>query len=999
MKKYFLRFFYTLAFAFILTLAFNSDPVFAGHCCGAKNDCGCGAKLGWAYCSNHTSGGAGTNGTGCFWVSASYKCGGHSAYQICSESWPCSYNWWTCSESDNTCYSHYTVSDNWGDWRYLSWSDWYDTGTSNWYDLSATQHRRDHYQNKTVNYIRSRDITGWCSVHSVSWTRHWCPYAGGQTVYYCTVCSNYFCDSSTGYLAHSHGTEETATGTDGAHTLSSAPAIDETKTETWEQTTSEDGNHNYAQPYQNNNWGWNHICTGYANCSHWEFIRYNYFTLYRNNSGIGTVTTSATTSTQGPGEMINIGSAYTNSLYKFQGWVTTPTAGYQVRGESGPNIASNHSARMCDWSSLLDSCLSQNNDNRSATMYAKWLMYHYYVNYDPATYQFKTACPDKNVYGDFSQQYCWYYDTYQWHGTPTNKYYYFLYWQQTEVSYLHYNPNNSFTQLCALDGGAHNVRAQWAPRTYRIKYNANNNAASGASMTTGYYSTEDAVTFWTPTNAQCVGYYLDHWNTSPDGTGTSFALGQVNGAFWYAPNTYTSDVIQLYGIWYPYNYNVVYKAGDGTGSNVSEVWTYNAAHNLYNNTPQLRNTYVAGTGHNGSTTPHFTREGYYIDYWTVSMSGTRMSRYDKTGNKSTGTYYMGDNVTSSYKSFTNLITPGDTSISHVRGTKDAVENSCVVTLTAHWAPIKYKVTYYNDTTAPTQFGTISLDYSYSTNIYTTPSRDYGTVYDIDNFGCTRSNKFGPSTFLGYGFELGDTSKVPSYVLLGKSPDSYVSVSGYRTQYTATDWAADSRGLSKDAAGNIVAQGSDGVPNNRKINENSTSYSDVYDTTMHTTTSGTSYYDYFKWINDTPIQAFSLYAVWDDCPGIVPFDYYQTFKGAYDLYMQRRTTTKRTQGNFLSELEAQILSGCSSTLYDREDNISNFKNDDTKYYLANFNAHGIDSYANRIDSDRPITFELDYTVVDDNGNKYHATKKLFCASASDILRGTNDFYSDTLRIVE
>ena len=412
------------------------------------------------------------------------------------------------------------------------------------------------------------------------------------------------------------------------------------------------------------------------------------------------------------------------------------------------------------------------------------------------------------------------------------------------------------------------------------------------------------------------GFMFEGWYDAPTGGNKITNLSVTP-----ATTTYSKTV---YAHWRGIPYKVVYKAGDGgKGSDITETWTYGENHNLFNNTPQLSGT--AGYGE-----PHFTREGYYIDYWILSATGTRNTSLDK-GNIPTGTGYYNDTAVSSTQTYAgNLICPQ--------------EEGCVVTLTAHWAPIKYKVQYNNDTTSVSGKG-----YQYSTDTLLTSAYDFGTSYNFVNFEATRSNKYGKSLWLGYGISNGDTTKNPKYYQIGKSPSSYATHGGH-TAITATDFV----GLS--------------------------------------TTDGTAYSNYFKYLNNGSVKTFNIYCVWDDVPGIEPIDL-QWGGNATDgnsILFYDKQSSSYTKSGLLSEYMILSNADIKGSVWDREDALSQITGDSSMknhYYINGFkelNIRNQKTYENG--QVEPTSYELHYTVVDSNGNTYSTSRKLYVGNLANIMVG-------------
>lgn len=480
--------------------------------------------------------------------------------------------------------------------------------------------------------------------------------------------------------------------------------------------------------------------------------------------------------------------------------------------------------------------------------------------------------------------------------------------------------------LTAVNGATVTLYAQWRPVEYYVAYNMNTpkdwpNVGTGSMANTGTSSApcKYNTPFKLRKNTYAIpGLMFKGWTLKADGSGTVYTDQQQVDKL----TTVDKATVTLYAKWEPIPYTVIYKANGGSGADVKETWIYNTSYNLYNNTPQLKNTAVS------NKTPHFTKQGYYIDYWTISVTGTRVVEKDVKGNLSTGTAYGSDNaITSATKTHKNLCCPTD--------------YGCIVTLTAHWTPIKYTVTYNNDTSVVNYKG-----YAASTDTHVTSNYDYDATYDLTNLSCSRSNKYGPSTFLGYGFTNGDTSKNPVWYLAGRSPKKYAT--------------------------------------GRLSNIHSSHLSSL------STTSGVSFGNYFRFVNDGKIQSFNIYAVWDDCPGIDPIDLAwggNTTDTNSIIVMDKMTNTSVRSG---SEAEFQILQNSSikDSVWDREDNVSSLTADTlNSYYIDNFKQLKIHA-APTYDTGEvlPTSYELKYTVVDTNGNKYQTSRKLYVGNTYDIKVG-------------
>ena len=151
-----------------------------------------------------------------------------------------------------------------------------------------------------------------------------------------------------------------------------------------------------------------------------------------------------------------------------------------------------------------------------------------------------------------------------------------------------------------------NLYAQWSPAT-TIAYDGNGGEGSGPTQTIragetsniygGYYFNND-------------GYVFSHWNTEPDGTGTSYYQGDQFTA------SDQSTTITLYAQWSPAT-TIVYDGNGGEGN-------------------QIRQTIRIGeTGSIRGNWGYFNKDGYAFSHWNTEPDGTGTS------------YYQGDQFTAS----------------------------------------------------------------------------------------------------------------------------------------------------------------------------------------------------------------------------------------------------------------------------------------------------------------------------------------------------------------
>jgi len=168
---------------------------------------------------------------------------------------------------------------------------------------------------------------------------------------------------------------------------------------------------------------------------------------------------------------------------------------------------------------------------------------------------------------------------------PTRTGYAFASWNTsangTGMSYI---PGASYT-----DNADVVLYAQWTANTYAITYNANDGTGAPDNQTKSY----DVALTLSSAKPTRTGYSFARWNTSVDGTGTSYASGAS-----YADN---ADVT-LYAQWTANIYTVTYNANGGTGVPTSQTKTHDVALTLRSTVP--------------------TRTGYTFTYWNTSVDGS-----------------------------------------------------------------------------------------------------------------------------------------------------------------------------------------------------------------------------------------------------------------------------------------------------------------------------------------------------------------------------------------
>ena len=182
---------------------------------------------------------------------------------------------------------------------------------------------------------------------------------------------------------------------------------------------------------------------------------------------------------------------------------------------------------------------------------------------------------------------------------------------------------------------------------YTVSYNANGGSGAPSSQTK-WYDESLTLSSTVPTRS---GYTFNSWNTSSDGSGTSYAPG----------STYTSNKGQtLYAIWNP---QIMFNANGGSGAPATMTKTHNVAATVPSSVP--------------------TKPGYTFVAWNTQMYGGGTS-YSPGGtipaemNSSTTLYAQYDMITAP---------PTISSITVVRCNSSGVANDtgAYAKITATWS--------------------------------------------------------------------------------------------------------------------------------------------------------------------------------------------------------------------------------------------------------------------------------------------------------------------------
>lgn len=264
--------------------------------------------------------------------------------------------------------------------------------------------------------------------------------------------------------------------------------------------------------------------------------------------------------------------------------------------------------------------------------------------------------------------------------------------------------------------------AQWTGNTYQVQYNSNGGSGS-MNNSTHTYGTPSALLENTFTRAN---FTFIGWNTSPDGTGTTYSNKQL------VSTLATSGIFQLYAQWGEATYTVVFNMNGGTSTSGN-----------FNNMTCIRGTsYTIPTG-------TIVKDGYTFKGWSTSSSAT------------SATYTSG-------QSFQDIGNAGST-----------------VILYAVWNAKSIKIKYNINNGVATTSTTVTYNASLTTNTFSTlPSSWVKEGYSAEGWSTSSS-----ATIPDYKFNqifqgdlnLGDGETLNLYaVWVAKSPWKLAVINTYRS---------------------------------------------------------------------------------------------------------------------------------------------------------------------------------------------------------------------------
>lgn len=152
-----------------------------------------------------------------------------------------------------------------------------------------------------------------------------------------------------------------------------------------------------------------------------------------------------------------------------------------------------------------------------------------------------------------------------------------------------YIDNSSPTVHFRKEGKTYHCAKSWwiVSKNYVMYYP---NGGSGSMDSQSFWSEDGEKVTIKANSFTRTGYTFSKWNTSENGSGTS-----------YSPGASVSTSLNLYAIWVINTYSIVYKANGGTGSDVTQSFNYG--------------TSVTTKG------AIFTRANYTLTKWNTASNG------------------------------------------------------------------------------------------------------------------------------------------------------------------------------------------------------------------------------------------------------------------------------------------------------------------------------------------------------------------------------------------
>lgn len=395
----------------------------------------------------------------------------------------------------------------------------------------------------------------------------------------------------------------------------------------------------------------------------------HYTVKFDANGGVGTMESIEVDTTNNYALPTNV---FTKENYEFKEWNTNA---------DGTGISYNNLA-----------LLPAMEDKTVVTLYVQWIGEEKIVTFDANG---GTVNPDKKIvrYGD----------TYGDLPIPIKPGNGFNGWRAGSVSV---NSNSSLY--------GYNLIASWRENAYTIIYDANGGTVNTDDENLKYLrlmsnSTATTIAFngkekeLAKNFYKKSGYAFKEWNTSADGTGTSYKdTDKINF------DNVENSTFRLYAQWELESYYVTFNPNGGIGTMDNQSFVPNVEQNLIFNKFtkdgyifKSWNTNADGTGasYKDGETIKITNNLTLYAIWSPIEYGVTYEANNGTGNELIQNTHYGDDILLNYNTFTKIgytfkewnTNADGTGISYKEGQSINIKENIV--LYAIWSPIKYSITY------------------------------------------------------------------------------------------------------------------------------------------------------------------------------------------------------------------------------------------------------------------------------------------------------------------
>lgn len=208
-----------------------------------------------------------------------------------------------------------------------------------------------------------------------------------------------------------------------------------------------------------------------------------------------------------------------------------------------------------------------------------------------------------------------------------------------------FDDKDNVRNLSTENGAIINLYAKWKANTYTVIFNGNGEGVKGSMANQGFTYDESPKAL-TANSFTRTGYTFDHWNTSADGSGTSYGDGQP------VSNLAAEGSIVLYAVWKGNEYTVTLNDGDGTGGSGSISATYGSdlpSVEIPDRTGYEFHGYY--DGQNGAGTCYYSADGNSAAVWDKD-SDTTLYAYWIANSYTLTLHAAGGTVALDYKTVT-----------------------------------------------------------------------------------------------------------------------------------------------------------------------------------------------------------------------------------------------------------------------------------------------------------------------------------------------------------